>query len=55
MARKVNICRPALLNETILATRREFLFTKVVPVQRITGIIGSLINGALLNVYFMLH
>ena len=38
---KVSRCRPAVSNETILATRQEFFFTKVAPVQSI-----------LLNVYF---
>ena len=37
--RKVSRCRPAVLNETILATRQEFFFTKVAPVQSITDIV----------------
>ena len=36
--RKVSRCRPAVSNETILATRQEFFFTKVAPVQSITDI-----------------
>ena len=39
---KVSICRPAVSNETILATKHEFLFTKVAHVQRITDIVLSL-------------
>ena len=34
--RKVSRCRPAISNETILATRQGFFFTKVAPVQSIT-------------------
>ena len=45
--RKVSIYRPALSNETILATRQEFFITKLAPVQSITGII-------LLNFWLML-
>ena len=37
--RKVSRCRPAVSNETILATRQEFFFTKVAPIQSITGIL----------------
>ena len=37
--RKVSRCRTAVPNETILATRQEFFFTKVAPVQSITGIV----------------
>ena len=48
--RKVGTCRPTVSNEAILATRQEFFFTKVAPVQSITEI-----NAALLNVYFILH
>ena len=40
-------CRPAVWNETILATRQEFFFTKVAPVQSITDI-------ALLDFWLML-
>ena len=36
---KVSRCRPAVLNETILATRQGFFFTKLAPVQSITGIV----------------
>ena len=36
--RKVSRCRPALSNETILATREEFFFTKVNPIQSIADI-----------------
>ena len=36
---KLSRCRPAISNETILATRQEFFFTKVAPAQSITGII----------------
>ena len=36
--RKVSRCRTALSNETILATRQKFFFTKVAPVQSITDI-----------------
>ena len=37
---KVSRYRPAVSNKTILATKQEFFFTKVAPVQ---------------NVYFILH
>ena len=37
--RKVSRCRPAASNKTILATRQEFILTKVVPVQSITDIV----------------
>ena len=37
--RKVSRCRPAISNETVLATRQEFFFTKVAPVQSITDIV----------------
>ena len=37
--RKVSRCRPAVSNETILATRQEFSFTKAAPVQSITDIV----------------
>ena len=36
---KVNRCRPTVSNETILATKQEFLFTKVASVQSITDIV----------------
>ena len=34
--RKVSRCRPTVSVETILATKNEFLFTKVAPVQSMT-------------------
>ena len=37
--RKASRYRPAVSNETILATRQEFFFTKVAPVQSITDIV----------------
>ena len=37
--RKVIRCRPTVSNETILANRQEFFFTKVTPVQSITDIV----------------
>ena len=37
--RKVSRCRPTVWNESILATRQEFFFTKVAPVQSITDIV----------------
>ena len=36
---KVNRCRPTVSNETILAIKKEFLFTKVTPVKIITDIV----------------
>ena len=33
---KVSRWRPTVSNETILATKQEFLFTKVAPVQSMT-------------------
>ena len=36
---KVTRCRPAVSNETILATRQEFFFTKEAPIQSITDIL----------------
>ena len=36
--RKVSTDRPTLPNETILATKQEFFFAKVAPVQNITDI-----------------
>ena len=35
----VSRCRPTVWNETILATKQEFFFTKVAPVQSITDIV----------------
>ena len=35
---KVSGCRPTVSNETILATKQEFFFTKVAPVQSVTDI-----------------
>ena len=37
--RKVGRCRPTVSNETILATKQGFFFTKVVHVQSITDIV----------------
>ena len=37
--RKVSKCRPAVSNETILATRQELFLTKVAPVKSITDIV----------------
>ena len=37
---KVSRCRPVVSNETILATRQEFFFTKVPPVQGINNIVS---------------
>ena len=37
--RKVSKCRTTLSNETILATKQEFFFTKEAPVQSITDIV----------------
>ena len=50
-------CRPAPSNETNLATRQEFYFTKVATAQSINGILlcGFFINTAFLDVYFILH
>ena len=36
--RKVSRCRPTVSNETILATKQEFLFTIVAPVRSIDDI-----------------
>ena len=44
---KVSRCRPAISNETILATKHDFFFTKVAPVQCMTDI-------ALLGFWLML-
>ena len=37
--RKVSICRPTVSNETFLATKQGFFFTKAAPVQSITDIV----------------
>ena len=37
--RNVSRCRPTVPNEIILATKQEFFFTKVAPVQKITDIL----------------
>ena len=37
--RKVSICRATVSNETFLATKQEFFFTKAAPVQSITDIV----------------
>ena len=37
--RKGDICRPTVSNETVLATKQEFFFTKVTSVQSITDIV----------------
>ena len=37
--RKVIRCIPTVLNETILETKEEFLFTKVDPIKSITDIV----------------
>ena len=39
MALKVSRCRPTVSNENILASKQEFFFTKVSPVQSITDIV----------------
>ena len=46
--------RPAVSNETILATKQEFFFTKIAPVQSITdfALLVCLINTAPLDVIF---
>ena len=38
--RKISRCSTAVSNETILATRQEFFFTKVAPVQNIADIVS---------------
>ena len=38
-----------------LATKQEFFFIKVAPVQKHNCIIGFMINTALLNVYYILR
>ena len=48
---KVSTCRPAVSNETILATSQEFLFTK----HNWHCIIGILIIVAILDVYITLR
>ena len=35
----VSRCRPIVSNETILATKHEFFFTKLAPVQSVTDIV----------------
>ena len=37
--RKISRCRPTISNGTTLATKKEFFFTKVAPVQSITDIV----------------
>ena len=37
--RKVSRCRPTVSNETILAPKQEFFFTKETPAQSITDIV----------------
>ena len=37
--RKVSRCRPTVSNETILATKQEFFFTKIAHTQSITDIV----------------
>ena len=37
--RKVSRCRPTVSNETILAPKQEFFFTKEIPAQSITDIV----------------
>ena len=37
--RKVSRCKPTVSNETILATKQEFFFTKVATVQSINDIV----------------
>ena len=37
--RKASRCRPTVSNETILATKQEFFFTKVAPLQSMTDIV----------------
>ena len=49
--RKVSRCRPTVSNEIILATKHEFFFAKVVPVQNINAI-AFLIYTVPLNIYF---
>ena len=53
--RKVSRCRPTVSNETILATKQEFFFTKVVPVQSITDIIQLGFSLILLPGMFISH
>ena len=49
---KVSRCRPAVSNETILATRQEFFFTKVTPAQTIIDIISLVFWPMLLSWIF---
>ena len=37
--RKVSRCRPTVSNGTVIATKQEFFFTKVAPLQSITDIV----------------
>ena len=37
--RKVSRCRPTVPNEAILATKQEFFFATVAPVESITDIV----------------
>ena len=37
--RKLSRCRSTVSNETILATKQQFFFTKVAPVQNIADIV----------------
>ena len=54
--RKVSRCRPAVSNETILATRQEIFYKSSSRTKdNCHFIIGFLINVAFLNVYFILH
>ena len=52
--RKLSRCRPTVSNGTILATKQEFFFTNVAPIQNITDIVllGFLL---ILLLYFILH
>ena len=47
--RKVSRCRPVVSNETLLATKQEFFFTKVAPVQSMADTVPS---GFWLNNFF---
>ena len=49
--REATRCRPAVTNEAILATKQEFFFTKVAPVQSITNIV--LLDFLLMLLYWM--
>ena len=39
LIQEVSRCRPTVSNETIIATKQEFFFTKVAPLQSITDIV----------------